>query len=450
MAGMDLELLRAHNPVPDPHAAVDPVPRAAALERALGGGAPPTLSAAPPRRSRRRPAWWPLVAIIAPLVLTAAALAASSLLSGAPYDPPWGHQKPQVDLGIPVAGGTRLLPLRVPDPAGGPPWGLRVVRTTRGYECVELGRVVNGQLAVLGQDGWFGDDHRFHPMPPSVFDPETCGIVGSAGYALAGSWDTIFASGISVVGGCQYPAPKWALAPKLPVCPAGDLRFVAYGVVGPNARAITYTDGGRRETVATVGREGAYLVVRRESRIVGVNGSGAGGPGLAGGGGPGSFPGAIAVVYSDGQRCPSADPGPDTCVLQAFTTGLPRVHVKRVPLRVTLDRGRPQVPGTFDAIVRFRAPVAVSSGVLDYGFSAVNPGVRPSVRLSLDRNVRRGQDVRWSVSIPACTRQATLTIYLYRATATSIPGRDDAPNIAVGTVAVARIHLPGVRRVPWC
>ena len=450
MAGVDLEILRAHNPVPDPDATVDPVARAAALDRALACGAAPALAAAPARQSRRRPAWWPLVAIIAPLVLTAAALAASSLLSGAPYDPPWGHQKPQVDLGVPVAGGTRLLPLRVPDPAGGPPWGLRVVRTTRGYECVELGRVVDGQLAVLGQDGWFGDDHRFHPMPPSVFDPETCGIVGSAGYALAGSWDTIFASGISVVGGCQYPAPKWALNPKLPVCPAHDLRFVAYGLVGPNARAIAYTAGGRPETLRTVGREGAYLVVRRESGVIGVNGSGGGGPGLAGGGGPGSFPGAIAVVYRDGLRCPSADPGPDTCVLQTFATAPVRVHVKPVPVRVLLDRGRPQVPGTFDAVVRFRAPVAVSSGVLDYSFSAANPGVSESVLDSLDRDVRRGEVVRWSVSIPACTRQARLTIHLDRATATSIPGRDGASDVAIATVATARIHLPAVRRVPWC
>jgi hypothetical protein len=131
---------------------------------------------------------WPLVAIVAPLVLAAAALAGSGILSGAPYDPPWAHDRPRVDLGAPVAGSAHLLSLRVPDSAGGPPWGLRVVQTTRGYECVELGRVLNRRLGVLGQDGWFGDDHRFHPMPASVFDSEACGLIGSAGYALAGTW----------------------------------------------------------------------------------------------------------------------------------------------------------------------------------------------------------------------------------------------------------------------
>ena len=34
---------------------------------------------------------------------------------------------------------AHLLPLRVPDPAGGPPWGLRLVTTSRGLTCVEAG-----------------------------------------------------------------------------------------------------------------------------------------------------------------------------------------------------------------------------------------------------------------------------------------------------------------------
>ncbi len=36
--------------------------------------------------------------------------------------------------GIPVAGGARLLPLRAPDPAGGLPWGMRIIHTTRGLD----------------------------------------------------------------------------------------------------------------------------------------------------------------------------------------------------------------------------------------------------------------------------------------------------------------------------
>ena len=67
--------------------------------------------------------------------------------------------------GIPVAGGSRLLPLRAPDPAGGLPWGMRIIHTTRGLICVQIGRVYHNQLGQLGVDGAFHNDGRFHPLP---------------------------------------------------------------------------------------------------------------------------------------------------------------------------------------------------------------------------------------------------------------------------------------------
>jgi hypothetical protein len=445
MRSVDLELLRAHNPVPDPEASVDRTAEATAFERAMASIESPPDSRSP-RRQRAR---WPLAAVIAPLVRAGAALAASSILSGAPYDPPWAHNQPTVDLGIPVRGTAQLLPLRVEDAAGGPPWGLRVVRTTRGYECVELGRVVNGQLGVLGQDGWFHDDHRFHPMPASVFDSESCGLIGSAGYALTGTWDNTFASGIWLVGDCQYPAPKWARDAKLPVCPARDLRFVAYGLLGPNARAITTGHGTSERTMRTVGHQGTYLVVRPELAVLAVHGSGGGGPGLAGGGGPGSFPGATTAIYRDGRSCPSAEPGPDTCVLSGYTSTAPvGVHVRPVPMRVTVSRARPELTGSFNAVAQFRAPITVSSGALDYTFKATNPGVAFAFEGSLDRDVRRGEIIRWHVSIPACKPRANLTIYLNRSTATSQNWRGNAP--AIATIATASVRLPYLRHVPWC
>lgn len=117
-------------------------------------------------------------------------------------------------------------------------------------------------------------------------------------------------------------------------------------------------------------------------------------------------------------------------------------------VRVTLHRARPQLPGTFDATVRFRVPVTISSGALDYSFKAVNPGVVNTIAGSLDRDVRQGSNVNWLVNIPACTRQAKLTIYLNRATATSQPWRVNAP--AIATIATVRLHLPTARHVPWC
>ncbi len=199
-----------------------------------------------------------------------------------------------------------------------------------------------------------------------------------------------------------------------------------------------------------MGAQGAYLLVRPASRVLTVRGSGAGGPGLAGGGGPGSFPGTTAVVYRDGQTCPSADPGPDTCVLRSFATDPVHLHLHLHPVRVRVSvrRSGPQLPGTFDATVRFRAPVTVASGALDYSFTAVNPGAANTTAGSLDRGVREGQNVSWSVSIPACARQAKLTISLDGATATSTPWRLNAP--ALATIATLPIHLPAVRRVPRC
>ena len=63
-----------------------------------------------------------------------------------------------------IASSVRVLPLRVADPDGGPPWGLRVARTSRGLLCVEVGRVVGGRIGVLGRDGAFHDDGAFHPF----------------------------------------------------------------------------------------------------------------------------------------------------------------------------------------------------------------------------------------------------------------------------------------------
>ena len=70
--------------------------------------------------------------------------------------------------GVLVATTSRLLALRVPDPAGGPPWGMRLVHTTAGVVCVQLGHVEGGRLGQLGVDGAFNNDGRFHVLAPSA------------------------------------------------------------------------------------------------------------------------------------------------------------------------------------------------------------------------------------------------------------------------------------------
>jgi hypothetical protein len=43
--------------------------------------------------------------------------------------------------------------VRTADPRGGPPWGIRVYRSSRGYYCAQYGRVVDGRLVRIGRDG---------------------------------------------------------------------------------------------------------------------------------------------------------------------------------------------------------------------------------------------------------------------------------------------------------
>ena len=166
---------------------------------------------------RRQPARWPLPAlfrtrfartsprrraiahvrialVVLALVLASAAItlaATGVILTGSPVAT---VRAPIATAGegIPVAGGARLLPLRAPDPAGGLPWGMRIVHTTRGLICVQVGRVYDGQLGELGVDEAFHNDGRFHPLPTDAL-PEVL--------ANAGGW---------IGGNCSSPGDIYA------------------------------------------------------------------------------------------------------------------------------------------------------------------------------------------------------------------------------------------------
>lgn len=220
-------------------------------------------------RSSRRARWnfWltrarrgrPL-AVIAALVLggTTGALAATGVFrTGSPVEPA-APALPTTDNGIAIAGSVRLLALRVPDPAGGLPWGARVLRTTRGDTCIQVGRVLSGTLGVLGQDGAFRDDGRFHPFSANVEGPLDCGISDAHGRAFFN--DTLInvpASGFT--GGCRIGSKGRHAFPR---CPPADLRYAYYGLLGPDATSVTYANStGHLVTTLTAGSDGAYLVV---------------------------------------------------------------------------------------------------------------------------------------------------------------------------------------------
>jgi len=204
-------------------------------------------TAARPRPRRRRTLG--LGVVVASLVAAGAAWAATSLTStGSPVPYRHGTPQPGRDLGTPVPGTVRLLTTTVPDPAGGPAWGLRTFATSRGYTCLQVGRVIDGRIGVLGAD------HVFHELRPGVVvDPNQCIADDGGGHAfLAVHLGQLSASADLLHCTIAHGCPK-----------GDDGRTVDFGLLGPRAKAITYRDGKAIHTVPTLGPDAAYLVVQR-------------------------------------------------------------------------------------------------------------------------------------------------------------------------------------------
>jgi hypothetical protein len=211
---------------------------------------------------------WRAVLVSLAILLAGAAVALAAAGVFAPGTPvgPIVPPSPRAFEGVAIPGSAKLLPIRTTDPGGGPPWGLRVLQTTRGLTCVQAGRVDFGTVGVLGQDGAFANDGRFHPLSENLLDvPFSCavtdahghGFLNVASYAQPAS---ALMSGGPQVGGCHPPNERY-LGPSR-VCPARDLRDVYYGLLGPEAISLTYrTPAGTLATTPTTGADGAYLLV---------------------------------------------------------------------------------------------------------------------------------------------------------------------------------------------
>jgi hypothetical protein len=112
----------------------------------------------------RRGRWrrWLLVAVAA-LVSAGGIAVAQRLLDRSGPDQPRDRiqrrDAPAADPGVVVASAMR-------DSDGGPPWALRVFTNTEGFECVALGRLLNGAL------GTYDETRTFRKLPSVV--PGTC------------------------------------------------------------------------------------------------------------------------------------------------------------------------------------------------------------------------------------------------------------------------------------
>jgi len=232
-----------------------------------------------PRRGHRRT---PALVLLAMLVITAGALAAGGVIRiGAPAEP---HTSKFYELkggGI-VKGTVRLLPVSTADPAGGLPWGMRVLSTKRGEGCVQVGLLLDGKLGALGRDSAFHDDRLFHEFSPNTFGAErSCSLLDgndrlfintTVGDIPASAWRGNYPDK-GCVPSTAGPYERFAEDGKrkpckrkpYPVCPQNDERNLYYGLLGPDAQSVTYKLDGATHTQPTAGPEGAYLIVTTAS-----------------------------------------------------------------------------------------------------------------------------------------------------------------------------------------
>jgi hypothetical protein len=235
------------------------------------------------RRGHRRTS---AVVLVAMLLICAGALAAGGVIRlGSPAKLPFSTLgNAHEGYGALVPGTVRVLPIAAPDPAGGPDWGMRVLSTTRGEGCLQIGRLLDGKLGALGQDHAFGNDGRFHALPVSAaFDSNGCALLDGKGRLFTNVTADERAASAWIgtggrLGGC-VPATAGPYEKGLrltrrekaqglkpfPICRQADLRNIYYGLLGPEAQSITYVFEGKRHTLPTVGSDGAYLFVTRAS-----------------------------------------------------------------------------------------------------------------------------------------------------------------------------------------
>lgn len=233
------------------------------------------LLAAEPAR-RRRATRRTLIVAIALVVLGVgiATAATGSFPIGEPIPSPWGDEDSQRNPHAPRQGSGRLQAIRTPDPAGGPPWGVRDFRTRDRLVCPQVGRVVDERLGVIGDDGVF---HEL-PLaatgcsgPPRPPRPDDSVLFSSHG----GSSQGIPANGAEpreyARDACtDHVGPRSSIDPRTVVCDDRPRRWIEHGTTGPRVVAIELRAPGLRERHPVV--DGHYLIVRDSPLPRGIRG----------------------------------------------------------------------------------------------------------------------------------------------------------------------------------
>jgi hypothetical protein len=412
------------------------------LEAAAARQAAPL--AAVPRRRR----WRTRSLVLAVLALAAGAGAASwaattLLSSGSPV--PFARGAPIAGRaqGAPIPGTVKLLADAVPDPAGGPPWGLRYWETDRKYACVQVGRVYAGKL------GQITGGKVFHELRLGV----TLGALGGC-YAMDGSGHGFIAIHTEAQRGAQPPpcptgfriGTELAGAHGSVIRCTAPNRTVDFGLLGPNARSVTYRSGGSDRTATPLGDVGAYLVVQKRIQpVMREFGFHHRDPKLNL---HGPAEAAIALTPAS-QVIRRVEYTGGTCTVRvtldlygacnALAGYVPIPHPQigdvRAPIRAFA------APNGRGIRVRFRARQAVTDGRSGYDIEVRPVGARGFMTQTYSRNVAAGDLVRTTVDLYNHRRGAYRIVVRYR-TVSARPGPYaslDYPGVLVGQ---ARVDVP--------
>ena len=393
-------------------------------------------------------------AVLLVLGCTGGAMAAAGVFAvGAPVRPA-NRATALTGEGLPLPGGSRLLPLRASDPAGGPPWGVLVSRTTRARSCVSVGRVNDGTIGVVGMDGAFGNDGHFHPISSEQQSDSACGRTDGRGHAFVNAkLQDVPVSGLLGIGptttaGCR---PQGGTSFSEGDCPPADLREISYGLLGPDAISLTYElPFHHLHKLSKLGPGGSYLIVQAQRAPYEGNTSG-----------PGLSSGVIrSVTYTDGHTCHVAfgslfESCPPVGFLEAHRNMPPAsklastVHVRIEPAHryciqiqapgeqrmLPCAKGTPsgftpitpKVPSVL-AVLSFRSPVKIDDASSHYEIRANYPH-NPScpdqgTAAPTDMNFSAGQEMVRYIIIPTSCHglaYATVTYVLTRGPAGSTP-----------------------------
>jgi len=379
------------------------------------------------------------IAASAALLLSggAVAIAATGVLSGSPVAP---ESRPvgSAGNGVPVGAAQQGLGAEANDPSGGLRWGARVLHTTRGQVCIQVGRVQGGQLGEIGEDSVFGDDGLFHALPADALPPGQGGA-GAEVDCVAEGRTLLFEDANADRNAARLLPEEFEPPGRRRLPPMSHRRALAYGLLGPHVVSITYRTPGGPRTIPVHGRDGAFLIVQpaglyRSSSLVGGSFEGRAEPRsvfVLGSGSPLGPPIVSAATFrfgaelcSEGSGAPVANRCPERPVFQPQRWFDPTRSLNRhVDLRLVPQTDRAckraflSTP-CYRALVAFIAPYSIHRAGADYsiqGRARCPVGGRPETGWSLERDVARGEHIR-TLSlglfdyVPSCAADESFTV----------------------------------------